>query len=137
MIESFNGRLRDECLNQHWFADLTHARQVVEQWRADYNHVRPHGSLGNRSRVEFLREFVATTEGPSPSPSANLAVVQKMGTPSTPAQYYFSRLPRARGSLNPQGIHLSDRARLFKQTGPPLSSGATERVGGEGAGAQW
>ena len=45
-VESFNGRVRDECLNQHWFTDLGHARRIVEAWRLDYNHVRPHSSLG-------------------------------------------------------------------------------------------
>jgi putative transposase len=48
-IESFNGRLRDECLNQHWFRSLADARQIVEEWRLDYNHVRPHSALGGLS----------------------------------------------------------------------------------------
>ena len=46
-IESFNGKLRDECLNQHWFLSLDEARAVTEAWRDDYNRVRPHGALGN------------------------------------------------------------------------------------------
>ncbi len=45
-IESFNGRLRDECLNQHWFWNVADARQIVEAWRLDYNRVRPHSALG-------------------------------------------------------------------------------------------
>ena len=45
-IESFNGSLRDECLNANWFDDIDHARQVIEEWRVDYNQVRPHSSLG-------------------------------------------------------------------------------------------
>ena len=45
-IESFNGRLRDECLNQHWFRSVADARQIVEAWRLDYNQARPHSSLG-------------------------------------------------------------------------------------------
>jgi putative transposase len=48
-IESFNGRLRDECLNQHWFRNLSDARQIVEEWRLDYNQVRPHSALGGLS----------------------------------------------------------------------------------------
>ena len=52
-VESFNGRLRDECLNEHWFLSLTHARQVIEAWRIDYNRTRPHGSLGKRTPEEF------------------------------------------------------------------------------------
>ncbi len=45
-IESFNSRLRDECLSQHWFASLSHMRSVVDNWREDYNHHRPHCTLG-------------------------------------------------------------------------------------------
>lgn len=56
-IESFNGRMRDECLNQHWFIDLAHARRTIEEWRADYNLIRPHRSLGNRSPAEFLKAY--------------------------------------------------------------------------------
>jgi hypothetical protein len=44
LIESFNGKFRDECLNQNWFVDLRHAREVIEDWRVDYNTVRPHSS---------------------------------------------------------------------------------------------
>jgi len=53
-IESFNGRLRDECLNVNQFLSWDHARQLLEAWRLDYNHCRPHGSLGDRSPVEFV-----------------------------------------------------------------------------------
>ncbi len=53
-VESFNGRFRDECLNQHWFRDLDDARQKIERWRWDYNHERPHSSLGNLSPAECL-----------------------------------------------------------------------------------
>jgi putative transposase len=52
-IESFNGRLRQECLNQHWFLDLRDAAQKVEAWRIDYNECRPHSSLGDRTPKEF------------------------------------------------------------------------------------
>jgi putative transposase len=45
-VESFNGRLRDECLNEHVFRSLLEARRIVEAWRIDYNTVRPHSSLG-------------------------------------------------------------------------------------------
>jgi putative transposase len=52
-IESFNGRFRDECLNVNWFSNLNDARLKVEQWRRDYNCVRPHSSLNNRSPEMF------------------------------------------------------------------------------------
>ena len=49
-IESFNGRLRDECLNADLFFNLADARQKLEAWRQDYNTLRPHGSLGEGCR---------------------------------------------------------------------------------------
>jgi len=51
--ESFNGRLRDECLNTHWFINLKHAREIIEDWRKDYNEVRPHSSLNHRTPMEY------------------------------------------------------------------------------------
>ncbi len=53
IVESFNGRLRDECRNLHWFTNLVDARRKIEHWRIDYNHVRPHSSLGNLPPAEF------------------------------------------------------------------------------------
>lgn len=52
-IESFNGSLRDECLNVHWFLSLNDAREKIERWRMDYNEFRPHSSLGNLTPNEF------------------------------------------------------------------------------------
>ena len=52
--ESFIGRLRDECLNENWFINLTQARDIIESWRVDYNEDRPHGSLGGLSPNEFV-----------------------------------------------------------------------------------
>lgn len=53
--ESFNGRMRDECLNQHWFRSLDDARRRVEAWRVDYNEVRPHSAIGSIPPSEFAR----------------------------------------------------------------------------------
>ena len=53
-IESFNGRLRDECLNVHQFFSLADARAKLETWRVDYNQQRPHGSLGQLTPSEFV-----------------------------------------------------------------------------------
>ena len=60
VCESFNGRLRDECLNQHWFLSLADARRTVEAWRIDYNRERPHSSLGYRTPEEFRWDFDGT-----------------------------------------------------------------------------
>jgi putative transposase len=51
--ESFNGRFRDECLNTNWFITLKHAREIIEEWRRDYNDVRPHSSLNDRTPKEY------------------------------------------------------------------------------------
>jgi putative transposase len=56
-IESFNGKLRDECLNEHWFLSLYDAREKVEAWRVEYNRERPHSSLENRTPEEFRRSI--------------------------------------------------------------------------------
>jgi putative transposase len=58
-IESFNGRLRDECLNVHQFASLGEAQAIIEAWRMDYNHRRPHSSLGHLTPNEFLAQSQA------------------------------------------------------------------------------
>lgn len=60
-IESFNGRLRDECLNENWFVNLGHARQLIEDWRMDYNQARPHSSLGYLTPEEFSRKEAPVT----------------------------------------------------------------------------
>ena len=54
-IESFNGRLRDECLNEEVFDSLAHARRVLARWRHDYNHERPHSSLGGLTPAQARR----------------------------------------------------------------------------------
>ena len=54
-VESFNSRLRDECLNEHVFLSLAEARATIEAWRDDYNHRRPHSSLGALTPVEFAQ----------------------------------------------------------------------------------
>jgi len=54
-IESFNGRLREECLNRSWFTSLADARRQLETWRTDYNTVRPHSSLEYQTPSEFAR----------------------------------------------------------------------------------
>ena len=60
-IESFNGRLRDECLNANWFTSLSDARRKVETWRLDYNQQRPHSSLDYLPPAEFARKAAEMT----------------------------------------------------------------------------
>lgn len=52
-IESFNGRFRDECLNDHWFTSLAEARILIAAWRRDYNQFRPHTALSYQTPAEF------------------------------------------------------------------------------------
>jgi putative transposase len=52
-VESFNGKFRDECLNEHWFTSLAVARAHIEIWRDDYNRVRPHSSLDDLTPQEY------------------------------------------------------------------------------------
>jgi len=61
-IESFHGKMREECLNEHWFVDLADARQRIEAWPVDYNTVRPHSALGYQTPVEFAAREAALRE---------------------------------------------------------------------------
>lgn len=54
-VESFNGKFRDSCLNQHWFRDIEEARYEIDRWREHYNHVRPHSSLGYQPPAVFAK----------------------------------------------------------------------------------
>ena len=56
-VESFNGKFRDSCLNQHWFRSLDEAREMIETWRKDYNEVRPHSALGYQPPAVFARKI--------------------------------------------------------------------------------
>ena len=62
-IESFNGKFRDECLNENWFLDLADARRKIDDWKWDYNHVRPHSALGYQTPMEFATSWAATGHG--------------------------------------------------------------------------
>ena len=56
-IESFNGKLRDECLNLHWFHNLQEAREIISRWKNEYNMVRPHSALGQKTPAEYAQTF--------------------------------------------------------------------------------
>ena len=65
-VERFNGKVRDECLNEHWFTTLEEARHLIEVWRQDYNTVRPHSSLGDRTPAEFAQAEPALHSATTP-----------------------------------------------------------------------
>lgn len=69
-IESFNGKFRDECLNDNWFVSLPDARQLIEDWRRDYNEARPHSALGYLTPAEFAARR-------APPPGGREGVVDK------------------------------------------------------------
>lgn len=56
-VESFHGRFRDECLNQHHFLDLQEAKDIIETWRLEYNGLRPHSALNYQAPEEFLKQY--------------------------------------------------------------------------------
>jgi putative transposase len=72
-IESFNGKFRDECLNENWFSSMEEARDIIEMWRQDYNEVRPHSSLGNLTPKEFAEKQTTNME------TLTLQPVQSLG----------------------------------------------------------
>ena len=65
LIESFNGKFRDECLNQNWFVDLRDAREVIDAWRVDHNTVHPHSSVRYLTPEEFAESVAARPASPS------------------------------------------------------------------------
>ena len=70
-IESFNGKFRTECLNTHWFLSLDDARQKMEDWRRDYNEVRPHSAIGNQAPISLLNGSSAPADvSPTPQNSS-------------------------------------------------------------------
>jgi putative transposase len=58
-IESFNDKLRNECLNLHWFQSLEEARQIINDWRKEYNKTRPHSSLGNLAPDAYVAQLTS------------------------------------------------------------------------------
>jgi putative transposase len=59
---SFNGKFRDECLNEHWFVTMAQARRIIENWRVEYNTERPHSSLGDLPPALFAQRRLESTE---------------------------------------------------------------------------
>jgi len=60
-IEAFNGRLRSECLDAHWFMSLPDAREKLEAWRVDYNQLRPHSAIGNKAPQALINHPAVTS----------------------------------------------------------------------------
>jgi putative transposase len=71
-IESFNGKFRDECLNEHWFVTLQEAQLVIEAWRREYNEDRTHSSIGNVTPQEFIHNYQTRAQLTQEVPSSAL-----------------------------------------------------------------
>ncbi len=78
-IESFNGKFRDECLNDHWFLDLPDARQIIEDWRRDYNAERPHSALGQMTPGEFASKNASDRKEEEVDKQSNAAILKASG----------------------------------------------------------
>ena len=78
-IESFNGKFRDECLNEHWFSTLDDARRTIEDWRRDYNEERPHSALGGLPPREYASQFANLRAPSAPSGPQTLEVNSSPG----------------------------------------------------------
>jgi putative transposase len=76
-VESFNGRLREECLNSHWFVSMQDAKRTIEAWRTDYNENRPHRALENRTPQEFA---IAARNYPCSNGEKNPETLNQTGT---------------------------------------------------------
>src|SRR5687768_2809895 len=66
-VESFNGKFRDECLNEHWFASVSEAQMLIEAWRVDYNTVRPHSALQQATPEQFANSLGGRSPAETPA----------------------------------------------------------------------
>ncbi len=79
-VESFNGKFRDECLNEHWFRTLAEARNIIAAWRIDYNSERPHSAIGGRD-TGGVRTPLACRRGPNQVKSTRRFRTESVLTP--------------------------------------------------------
>lgn len=80
LIDSFNGRFRDECLNEHWFSDIIHAREIINDRRQDYNECRPHSSLDYQTPAEFAVGWRNGKYEEKPDPDPKSCSIQKQNS---------------------------------------------------------
>ena len=97
-IESFNGKFRDECLNENWFVSVSDARQIIEQWRRYYNQERPHSALGYRTPEEFAAEVKSFDRAGVGQGTSNAGPLPHTPIPATPDQW---------GEQKPEKVSLS------------------------------
>ncbi len=117
-VESFNGRLRDECLNETLFSSLDEARILLAAWRDDYNQTRPHSSLANRTPEEFKDHAISlaiTTTNRQYQPQGRFVMTGgKLGLRSPPTR----GADQAKRGESDSSCHIGDTRVSFK---PPLT----------------
>jgi hypothetical protein len=93
-VESFNGRMRDELLNETMFRDMAHARSAIRAWAADYNEERPHSALGYQTPKAFAEDLLTATDSRAapPESSTHLSV-----SPPAPIGVSTQRAPVSAG----------------------------------------
>jgi hypothetical protein len=117
-IESFNGKFRDECLNENWFLSLQEAREKIEAWRRDYNQVRPHSALGYQTPEDFAPATAAEkgTGAPAAVPQGGISLhapcLSNREVDSTPGTHIM--IGTENGGRSSRGAHfqLPHRSRL-------------------------
>jgi hypothetical protein len=116
-IESFNGRFREECLDQSWFTSLSEARRVIEAWRLDYNLHRPHTSLRMRTPAAFAaaRPFAKPQQS---RPAADLASPDVVAALTAPVLSSGSGFPNARPYERGRVRSLAKEAKNVKEENP-------------------
>ena len=105
-VESFNGRLRDECLNEHWFSSLAHARVVIETWRREYNEERPKKGLGGLTPAAYAKQMAQ--KAITVIPGLNTTATQSGGTPAG-RSFWRARSPN--GNSPATGCFIPDHRR--------------------------
>ncbi len=109
-VESFHGKLRDECLNASWFENLWDARRKISTWRQEYNQVRPHSSLGYRTPEEFARGAAANGCGKdAASKPLEDGVSTSLGNPAENAGFPLSHSLGGEFSIPIEGQDKSEK----------------------------
>jgi putative transposase len=106
-IESFNGRLRDECLNVEWFGSLHEARKTLARWRTNYNHYRPHSALADQTPSSFASQYAKSAERFAPMHPSRASEEPRQGF-AAPADAALDPVP-----CLPEDIHYRSEA-LFR-----------------------
>jgi hypothetical protein len=125
-VESFNGRLRDELLNETLFTSLTHVREALATWKDDYNTVRPHSALGNLAPAIYAKLSVPAMQPPSLIGSNSEQTLLIPGSPAVILAYVGDKSRALRSRLIvPGDAHGASSVRDVAGAGRTRMSGAS------------